>query len=34
MSPGMYCDMVVAGRVIGDAGMVHEAVNRTRTLVE
>lgn len=34
MSPGMYCDMVVAGRVIGAPEMVHEAVNRARTLVD
>jgi len=33
MSPGMYHDMIVAGRVIGAPEMVHEAVERFRTLV-
>lgn len=33
MSPGMYEDMIVAGRVIGAPEMVHEAVTRFRTLV-
>lgn len=32
MSPGMYRAMIVAGRVIGAPEMVHEAVDRFRTL--
>lgn len=33
MSPGMYHDMITAGRVIGDPAMVKEAVERFRTLM-
>lgn len=33
MSPGMYHDMIVAGRVIGAPEMVHEAVKRFRVLM-
>jgi hypothetical protein len=33
MSPGMYTDMIAAGRVIGEPAMVHEAVKRFRTLM-
>ncbi|MCP4642685.1 MAG: hypothetical protein GY851_19725 [bacterium] len=34
MSPGLYADMIVAGRVIGAPEMVHEAVNRFNTLLQ
>jgi len=30
MSPGMYADMIRAGRILGDPVMVHEAVKRFR----
>lgn len=30
MSPGMYADMIRVGRILDDASMVHEAVNRFR----
>ncbi len=30
MSPGMYRDMVMVGRILGDPSMVHEAVKRFR----
>jgi len=34
MSPGLYANMIVAGRIIGAPDMVHEAVGRFRTLLE
>ncbi|HOZ48412.1 MAG TPA: heparinase II/III family protein [Candidatus Hydrogenedentes bacterium] len=34
MSPGLYADMVVAGRIIGAPEMIHEAVNRFRALAQ
>ncbi|HOF41165.1 MAG TPA: heparinase II/III family protein [Candidatus Hydrogenedentes bacterium] len=34
MSPGMYCDMIIAGRVLGAPEMVREALERAHTLVE
>ena len=34
MSPGVYTDMVVAGRILGAPEMVHEAVKRFETLIE
>ncbi len=34
MSPGMYHDFVVAGRVLGEPRFVHEAVERARTLMD
>ncbi|MBN2307660.1 MAG: heparinase II/III family protein [Candidatus Hydrogenedentes bacterium] len=33
MSPGLYADMVVAGRIIGAPDMVHEAVARFQALL-
>jgi len=34
MSPGMYADFVVAGRVLGEPAFVHEAVRRARMLMQ
>ncbi len=34
MSPGMYADFVVAGRVLGEPAYVHEAVRRARMLMQ
>ena len=34
MSPGMYANMVIAGRIIGAPDMVHEAVTRFKTLIK
>ena len=34
MSPGLYEDMIIAGRVLGAPEMVHEAVERFRALVD
>jgi len=34
MSPGLYADMIVAGRIIGAPDMVHEALERFLALLE
>ena len=34
MSPGLYADMIVTGRIIGAPDMVHEAVSRFHTLIQ